>query len=60
LPRRLESAEKEQFVPDDPVAECPAELITLESVVPGSKGVPGVHVAVAKELEQIAMHAVRA
>src|SRR5579871_6450857 len=57
--RLLKSAEKEQLVANDPTSERTAELISLQAVLPWSEVVDCVRVAIAEELEQIAVPRIR-
>ena len=58
--RPLVAAEEEELVAFDSAAERAAELIALQRVVRGREVVAGVHVAVAKKLEGVAMPGVGA
>ena len=56
----LIAREKEKLVFDDRPAYGAAVLISLQRVAPGSEKVPGIHLAITKELKQVAMEGIRA
>ena len=59
-PRALIRAEVEQVVLLDRAADAASELVALELLLRRGEKVPRVHVAVAQELEHIAVNLVRA